>query len=312
MTKPKVVFFGSGAFSLTPLKTLKESGASEIILVVTKPPKPSGRGRRLKKNPVHELAEKMGLGVLHPERVEEALDVLRALEPDLFVVVSFGAILKKETLEIPRMGSINLHPSLLPELRGPAPINRAITKGLERTGVTTILMDEGVDTGPILLQSEVKIDRSWDSLKLFNVLQEEGSKLLVKTIEGWVSGSIEPKPQAGEPSYAPPLRKEEGLIDWKESSWIIERKVKGLKPWPMAYTNLRGRRIIITEAEGVEGEDKEGGLPGTIVELGKTIKVQTGDGILEIKKLKPEGKREMTSKEFTAGRNIDVGERFGN
>ncbi len=310
MVHPKVVFFGSGSFSVKPFRRLLESGLVDVVCIVTKPPKKAGRGRRLVKNPLHAEVEGKSIPVIFPKELGgKTAEFLKKFSPDLFVVVSFGGILKKELLSTPRLGSVNLHPSLLPELRGPSPINRAILLGLDKTGVTTILMDEGIDTGPILLQKEVKIENGWDSLVLHDVLSDLGSELLLETIKGLVEGKVKPRPQTGKSSYAPPLRKEEGVLDWDSPVKLLERKVRGLKPWPMAYTGLKGRRIIITEAKGIEGIH-EGRVPGEVTGVGDEIRVQAEDGILSILRLKPEGKREMSAKEFSAGRNVRVGDIF--
>ncbi len=305
----RIIFFGSDNFSVIPLRKIHESGL-EIVGVVTKPPRVAGRGRRMRETPVKGLAEELGLKIFMPERLDgDFLEVLGSFSPDLFVVAAYGGILKRDYLDLPKKGSINLHPSLLPELRGPAPINWAIIRGFKKTGVTTILMDEGIDTGPILLQREVEIKDDWDSEILSRILADLGGDLLVETIKKWLNGEVSPKPQTGRSSYAPFIKKEDGLIDWKESAVNIVRKVKGLKPWPMAYTFLKGKRLIITDAYySSEGKDV---IPGKVLYLGDSIAVGSGEGLVHIKRLKPEGKREMDAKEFIVGRNIKEGDILG-
>ncbi len=303
---PSIVFFGSDAFSCPCLKSI--SKGFQVKLVVTRAPKRAGRGRKIRKTPVEELAEKLDIPVMHFDDRENVREKLLALSPDFIVLAAFGGILKKEILEIPKFAPLNLHPSLLPELRGASPVNWAILKGLKRTGVTVMVMDEGLDTGPIVLQKGVLIEKDWDSEILSEKLAELGAELMVEAIKGMLRGDLKPKPQEGDPTYAPLLKKEMGLLDWRLPSESLERRVKGLKPWPMAYTFLKGRRIIITKAKSApSSRDAE---PGTVLSVDEFIEVKAGEGSLFIERLKPEGKREMHVKEFLAGRNIAPGDRF--
>ncbi len=301
-----MVFFGSDTFSCPCLRRVSEE--FQVKLVVTRPPKKAGRGKRVRKTPVEELAEELSIPVTHFKDTKKIREELLALKPDFIVLAAFGGVLKKDILEIPKVAPLNLHPSLLPELRGASPVNWAILRGLERTGVTIMVMDEGLDTGPIVLQEEVPIEKNWDSHILSNKLAEIGAELMVEAIRGMLKGNLKPEPQKGEPTYAPPLRKEMGLLDWRLPSESLERRVKGLKPWPMAYTFLKGKRVIITEARGAPSS--KDGEPGVVLSVGELIEVKAGEGSLFIERLKPEGKREMHAKEFLAGRNVVVGDRF--
>jgi len=291
------------------------SSHHEVMGVVTQPDRVAGRGRKKRPSPVKQEALKRGIKVIQPERASDRvfIDEIRVLNPSVIVVVAYGQILKRDLLDIPIYGCINVHASLLPKYRGAAPINWAIINGETQTGVTIMKMDEGMDTGPILLQEEVQIlpDDTAGSLSLR--LSEIGASLLLKALDGLEKGILKPKPQTGEPSYAPMLKKEDGLIDWSWNSIRIFNFVRGMNPWPCAFTYLDGERIKILK---VRVMDKENGdqleTPGTLISHRKReLFVRCGDGYVSIIELQPEGKRAMTATAFIQGRRIKEGSKFG-
>ncbi|RME62548.1 MAG: methionyl-tRNA formyltransferase, partial [Nitrospirae bacterium] len=235
----KIVFFGTPSFAVPTFEVLKDN----IVLVVTQPDKPAGRGHKLKAPPVKELALKNGIEVLQPQSLKDTafLDKLFSVGPDIGVVVAYGKIIPKKILD--RLKCINLHASLLPKYRGAAPVQWAIINGEKTTGVTTMLMDEGLDTGPILMQEEVEILDEDTGESLGKRLSEIGAQLMIKTIQALQEGTIVPKPQEGQPSYAPIIKKTDGLIDWNLPAIRIHNLVRGLYPWPTAYTYLN-RRLL--------------------------------------------------------------------
>ncbi len=310
-SRTNIVFMGSPEFAVPSLKALCQEGY-RIKAVMTQPARPRGRGRRMRPTPVCEFARSRGLEVKEPERLKDTrlVDCLRSLRPDLMVVVAYGKILPREVLSIPGLGCINLHASLLPRWRGAAPVQRAIMAGDTTTGVTTILMDEGMDTGPILLKKEVKIGKEERAGELSERLAHIGAELLVETIGLYVAGSLEPIPQDDRlATYAPLLKKEEGRIDWQRPATELANLVRGLHPWPCAYTYLDGRLIKIHRACAT---DEEGGLPpGRVVKSTRDgIYVSTGKGILVVKELQPEGKTPMGADQFARGYRVDEGTTF--
>ena len=306
-----IVFMGSPEFAVPSLEALYQEGY-QIKAVITQPARPKGRGRRIRPTPVGEFARSRGLEVKEPARLKdtEFLDHLRSLKPQLIVVVAYGKILPREVLSIPGLGCINLHASLLPRWRGAAPVQRAIMAGDTTTGVSTMLMDEGMDTGPILLKKEVKIGKEERAGELSERLARIGAELLVETIGLYVAGGLEPVPQDDRlATYAPLLKKEEGRIDWQRPATELANLVRGLHPWPSAYTYLAGRLIKIHR---VRATDEEGGLPpGRVVKSTEDgIYVSTGDGILVVKELQPEGKTPMGAGQFARGYRVDEGTAF--
>ncbi|GAB4545345.1 MAG: methionyl-tRNA formyltransferase [Thermodesulfovibrionia bacterium] len=304
----RLIFFGTPEFAIPSLRSILDSGI-EVIAVITQTDKQKGRGRRFLPPPVKIEAMAHGLFIIQPASVKDKgfIDRLKALNPDMIIVVAYGKILPSEIIHIPRMGCINLHASLLPKYRGAAPINWAIINGDKVTGVTTMLMDEGMDTGPILLQQRVEIRDDDTAGSLSERLAMEGAMLLIKTIEMVEKGDIRPIPQSGEPSYAPPLKKSDGLIDWSRPARMIYDFIRGVTPWPGAYTFLEGERIIITKVMPMDGE----GRGGFIEEVTKDrLIVGTGNGLLSILELKPEGRSVMDIKSFLQGRGAREGMRF--
>ncbi len=296
----KVLFLGTPSFSLPSLEALhKEVGVS---WVVTQPDRPSGRGMRKRPPPVKELAEKLGIPVFQPESKEELGSIVSELKPDVCIVVAYGMILPKKVLRIPKFGFLNLHPSLLPKFRGPAPIQRVLMAGEEETGNTVILMTERVDAGPILAQEKVRVEEK-DNLKtLSEKLSKKGSELLVKTLMAWVEGRVEPTPQKEEEAtYAPPVREEELRICWLAPSGSVRDRVRGL--YPDAYTYFRGKRIKVLKVSPVEGE----GEPGEVIDERHLI-VACGSGAVKIEELiTPKGRR-VSGEDFCRGYSPKRGE----
>jgi methionyl-tRNA formyltransferase len=306
-----IVFFGTPSYAVPTLEMLISEG-EDLALVVTQPDRIGGRGHRAISPPVKKVAEKRGIEVIQPEdiRKEGFTERLEEIKPEFIVVVAYGRILTKDILRIPPGGCVNVHFSLLPKYRGAAPVQWAIINGEDKTGVTTMLMDEGLDSGDILLQREIEIRRTDNAEALYERLSVTGAELLIRTIEGIRNGSITPVPQSGEPSYAPRLRKEEGLINWTLSADMIFNRIRGLYPWPTAYTYLGGRMIRILRADVLDGR----GNPGEVVQSEKDrLVVATGQGLLELLEVQMEGKRPMEIKPFLqgVGRNIRVGDRLG-
>jgi len=303
----KIIFFGTPSFALPSLKALIDSG-KELLAVVTQPDKKKGRGHILASSPVKEFALSKGIKVFQPDDIRSGsfYNEILKIKPDVIVVVAFGRILPPSILYLPSYGCINLHASLLPKYRGAAPIQWAIINGEQKTGVTTILMNEGLDTGDILMQVEVDIYEEDNADTLSKRLSEVGAELLVKTIDGVKNKVIHPKPQIGVPTYAPPLKKEDGHINWNKTAVEIFNLVRGVYPWPGAYCYLDKKRFKINRVKVVNGS----GIPGRIEKADDELLVGTVRGLISIVEIHPEGKKPMTSKEFLKGRDIKVGSFF--
>ncbi len=308
----KVIFMGTPDFSVGTLEALVEAG-HEVVLAVTQPDKPKGRGKEMQFTPVKECALKYNIPVFQPRRVREAecIEELRKYNADIMVVVAFGQILPKEILEMTPYGCVNVHASLLPKYRGAAPIQWSIIDGEEVTGVTTMQMNEGLDTGDMLLKVEIPIEEKETGGSLNDKLAEAGAKLCVKTLEALQNKTVTPVPQ-GETTtaYAKMLEKQLGNIDWTKSAVEIERLIRGLAPWPSAYTNWNGKVMKIWDAKVVESEnDTNEAQPGAIVKVEKdTFDVQTGDGLLKVRELQIPGKKRMDAGAFLRGYQIKEGE----
>lgn len=304
----KIIFMGTPDFAVGTLKSLLAS-EHEVTAVVTQPDKPKGRGKAMQFTPVKEVAVEAGIPVLQPRRVreQEAIDAIKEIEADAIVVVAFGQIIPKEILTMKRYGCINVHASLLPKYRGAAPIQWAVIDGERESGVTTMQMDEGLDTGDMLLKAVVPLDKDETGGSLFDKLSSTGAKLLLETLEGLEKGSLVPEKQGESPTaYAKMLKKEMGEIDWTKSAVEIERLVRGLNPWPSAYTHLDGKTLKIWQADvEPEGSGKE---PGTVVKVSKGgFGIQTGDGILMVGELQLEGKKRMDAGAFLRGYQVKEG-----
>ncbi len=308
----KVIFMGTPSFALPTFRAIHES-KHELIGVVTRPDKSRGRGRKLGISPVKELAMGLRLPIMQPEttRDEAFMEEVNRRSPDLIVVAAYGRLLTKELLDLPPHGCINVHASLLPKYRGAAPIHWAILNGERRTGITIMKMDEGMETGDILLTQEVEIADEDTAQSLHDRLARVGGSLVIKALDGLERGTIRPVPQDSDmASYAPPLKKEDGLIDWSRDAREIYNRIRGLDPWPGAFTYLRGLRLKIFSGEVIDEEVKD--TPGKVAEVGPDgVKVTTGRGFLEIKEVQLEGRKRMPIREFLIGNEIPLGTRIG-
>lgn len=308
----KIIFMGTPDFSVGTLEALIEAG-HEILLAVTQPDKPKGRGKSMQFSPVKETALKHGIEVYQPSRIREpeCVEYLRKYQPEVIVVVAFGQILSKEILEMPKYGCINVHASLLPKYRGAAPIQWAVLNGEAVSGVTTMRMDEGVDTGDIILKEEVVLDKEETGGSLFERLAGKGAALCVKTLSEIAAGRAVYTPQNHEAAtHTTMIKKQQGSIDWSRPAAELERLVRGLNPWPSAYTSLNGKTLKIWKASVVEKET--GKEPGTIEADKKNIAVQTGRGMLRLEEVQLEGKKRMTTDAFLRGVILETGMILGN
>lgn len=314
----KAVFMGTPDFAVPTLQKMIDMGI-EVTAVVTQPDKAKGRGKKVIYSPVKECALAHDLPVYQPVRIRkepEFIQTLRDMQPDVIVVVAFGQILPKEILDIPRLGCVNVHASLLPKFRGAAPIQWSIIDGEEVTGVTTMLMDVGLDTGDMLLKAEIPMDPKETGGSLHDKLAAVGGELLEKTLIGLEAGTIVPEKQddsqAGE--YARMLDKELGHIDFNQPAVVIERLIRGLNPWPSAYTKFEGKTLKIWSADV---EEDAAGRPspetfGQVVRVGKdAFSVQTGKGLLTIRELQLEGKKRMDTAAFLRGYPVEAGVKLG-
>lgn len=308
---------GTPEFAAVSLKALLES-RHEVVGVVTQPDRPKGRGQKVAFSPVKELALKHNLPVLQPVDLKEPefLKTLASWEADLIVVVAFGRLLSASILNLPPLGCINLHASLLPRYRGATPIQRAIINGEKETGVTTMYMTEKLDAGDIILQERVAIHPEMTAGELHDVLAALGAHLLVRTTDLIEAGQAPRIPQEeARASYAPPIRPEEEEINWEEKAERIVNLIRGMNPIPGAYTWRKGQRLKIYRARIVEEGDKEGGkaVPGEVVAIlpRQGFIVQAGEGQVLVTEVQPPGKRLMTAAEYLRGYSLKVGERLG-
>ncbi len=301
---------GSPEFAVATLDALVSAPDMELVFVVTQPDRPKGRGKKLLPTAVKAYAVEHGLPVVAMTRKDypDVVGRIAGLRPDFVVVASFGVILKKDLLDIPSSGCVNLHASLLPMYRGMSPIQTAILSGDVRTGCTTMMMDEGVDTGDMLLAESLEIAPDDTAGSLEQKLAELGAPLVVKTLREIRSGRVEPRPQDGDSaSHTKRIKKEHGAIDWTAGAEEISRQIRAMLPWPAAFTSLMGKRLIILEACAVP---TEGAAPGIVFSTAPLV-VGTGEGGLEIRAVKVEGKKEMPAKAFLSGYRIKEGDRIG-
>lgn len=312
----RIVFMGTPEFAVPSLRRLAEAGPAEgweVAAVVTQPDRPAGRGKRMAASPVKQAAEALSLDVLQPASLRKepaAVEALASYAPHIIVVAAYGLILPKRVLEIPRFGCINVHASLLPAYRGASPIAAAILEGRKETGVSIMLMDEGMDTGPVLAQVRTAIGAEETAEELSARLAELGAEALVETLPKWLGGEVAPVVQAeleGEPSVVRLIKKEQGEIDWTRPAAEIERMVRAYTPWPGAYTTWQGEVFKVWRAKAVAGE----AAPGTVTTTAEGPAVGTGAGLLLLLVVQPAGKRQMEARSFVNGAAGFVGGRLG-
>lgn len=308
----KVVFMGTPDFAVGTLKKLIES-RHEVLAVVTQPDKPKGRGKAMQFPPIKEVAVEAGITVYQPKRVREPefLETLKALSPDVVVVVAFGQIIPQAVLDVPKLGCLNVHGSLLPKYRGAAPIQWAVIDGESESGVTIMRMDAGLDTGDMITTRVVKLEEKETGGSLFDKLSQAGADLLTETLDQLEAGTVtyEKQPAESSTDYARMLKKEDGQIDWNRSAAELERLIRGLNPWPSAYTHLDGKTLKIWMADADEGNS--GLEPGTVAEVTRnTVKVQTGDGMLSLLEVQLEGKKKMPVDAFLRGCQLEAQSRL--
>ena len=297
-----LIFMGTPAFAVPSLERLHES-RHKVVLVVTQPDKPSGRGKKLKKSEVKEKAEELGLEIFQPDKIknEENIEVLKSYKPDAIVVVAYGQILSKDILNLPRLGCINVHASLLPKLRGAAPLNWALIKGEKKTGITTMLMNEGLDTGDMLLKAEVEIDENMNVGDLHDILMHKGADLLLETLEKLEKNELSPQKQDDSlSSYAPMINKEDRIINWKLPAKDIHNLIRGLSPWPTAYFTMDEDTVKVYKASYIN--DDSDYQPGYVIKANKDgIFVKAGEGAVILKEIQMPGKNKMPVEAFLRG-----------
>jgi methionyl-tRNA formyltransferase len=305
----RLIFLGTPAFAVPTLERIVNAG-HQVLCAVTQPDRPSGRGQQLAAPPVKIAAQKFGIPVYQPERVRgpEAVDHLRSLAPDGMVVVGYGQIIPQSVIDIPPLGIINVHASLLPKYRGAAPVQWAIVNGETRTGVTTMRIDAGLDTGDMLLKAEAEIGLEESAIGLGERLAVLGGDLLVKTLEGLDKGTITPlKQDAAQATYAPILKKEDGRIDWGLPAQAIHNRVRGFQPWPGAFTAFRGHKLHIWKSHT---ERPQCGTPGRIGKL-KPLTICCGSGSLELREVQLEGRKRVSATEFVNGQRLTENDVLG-
>lgn len=308
----RIVYMGTPDFAVDALKALLDS-KHEVVGVFTQPDKPKGRGKAMQFPPVKEVAVGAGIPVYQPQRVRDAQAVqnIRELNPDVIVVVAFGQLIPQEILDLAPYGCINVHGSLLPKYRGAAPIQWAVIDGEAQSGVTTMQMDAGLDTGDMLLKKVVSLEEKETGGSLFDKLSKAGAELLIETLDALEKGTVTPQKQGDSPTpYAKMLKKEMGVIDWNRSAAEIERLIRGLNPWPSAYTKMKEKTLKIWQADVLTQEmtEIEKTAPGTVIKAAKDhLWIQTGEGVLAVKELQLEGKKRMDTGAFLRGFQIEEG-----
>lgn len=306
----RIVFMGTPEFAVPCLQKLIDCG-HEITGVFTQPDKPQGRKMILTPPPVKALALENGLTVYQPLKTKDgtALEMLKEANPELVIVVAYGKILPKEILEFPKYGCINIHASLLPKLRGAAPIQWSVINGCEKTGVTSMQMDEGLDTGDMLITSELEIGENETAGELHDRVSALGAEVLEQTIAALQNGELKPEKQNhAEFTYAPMLSKELSPIDWNLPAREVHNKIRGLSPWPSATAVLNGKKVKIHRSVLVS---EKGGAAGEVAENGKRLVVACGDGeCIEILNVQAEGKKAMSAADFMRGNPVNIGDKF--
>ncbi|MCA9484998.1 MAG: methionyl-tRNA formyltransferase [Nitrospina sp.] len=306
-----LVFMGTPDFAVPTLKRLHASSHT-VMAVVTQPDKPRGRGRQMEPTPVKAYAQSQGLTVWQPVKASapESVEPIAALEPDVIVVIAYGQILRQNLLDVPRHFCMNIHASLLPKYRGAAPINWSIINGDAETGVTTMKMDAGMDTGDMLLKAVLPIEPHFTAQHVHDRLSEMGGDLAVETLDRLQAGDLTPEPQdSSQATMAPKLKKEDGLIDWNQPAQVIHNRVRGLEPWPGTYTFCNNKRWRLGQTEIAAGDAAD--TPGTVARVSSYgIEVGTAQGRLILREIQPEGKKRMDVKSFLAGHAVEAGDRL--
>lgn len=303
----KIVYMGTPDFAVPSLENIVKAG-HRVEAVFTQPDKPKGRGYTMTPPPVKVCAENLGIKVFQPSTLKdgEAYEILKNIAPDAIVVVAYGKILPKNILNLPKLGCINVHGSLLPKYRGAAPIQWAVLNGEEQTGVTTMFMSEGLDTGDMLLKSKTEIDKNETAGDLHDRLSRMGADLITETLAKLEAGELTPEKQDDEDScYASMLDKSLCPVDWSKTAQQVHNKVRGLNPWPIAVSSVNGKKVKIYKTRVL---DKHG-IAGDVIDT-KPLTVACGDGAVEILELQPEGKKRMTSDDFVRGYRIEKGTVF--
>lgn len=308
----KLVFCGTPQFAVPSLEKLVQSGF-DVCLVVSQPDRPQGRGMELTASPVKQSASRLGLPLAQPDKIkknQEFQQQLVSLQPDGIIVVGYGRIIPPWMLQLPRLGNINVHASLLPRYRGAAPIQWAIASGETVTGVTTMRLDEGLDTGDILLQQEISIQPDDTAVTLAPRLASLGADLLIETLHDLERGTISPLPQdSSRATLAPILKKEDGIIDFTRTAAEIHNRLRGFQPWPGAYTQFRGKNLKVVAAQ--PAQESLADAPGALAIRGDRLLVGCSAGtVLELVQVQPEGKKAITAREFISGYRPKEGELF--
>ena len=317
----RVVFMGTPAFAVPTLQCLLDSEFS-VVGVVCQPDRPSGRGKKVSWGPIKELAMAHSLPLIQPEKMKAPplFETLQSWNPDVIVVAAFGRILPKTILDLPPMKCLNVHGSLLPKYRGAAPIQWAVMNGEQETGITIMLMDEGMDTGAILRQGAVRISPEETAGELADRLAGMGGPLLVQTLRDWVGGKVEAQPQNDQDAtMAPILKKEDGRIDWTQPASVIADRIRGLSPWPGGFSFFQGERWgiwkvrVATEEfdQTSQSSASSNPVPGEVLAVSKAgIRVETGQGALDLLELQPANKKRMKIADYVAGHRVERGVRF--
>lgn len=310
----KIIYMGTPDFAVPPLRALAENGY-EIAAVITQPDKPKGRGKTLMPTPVKEEAMKHDIPVYQPVKVRdpEFMQILEEIRPDLIVVAAFGQIIPKALLDLPKFGCINIHASLLPKYRGAAPIQQAVIDGEKESGVTIMRMGTGIDTGDMISKIVVPLAKEETGGSLFDKLALAGAELLIETLPSIIDGTAayEKQPEESPTPYAAMITKQMGCMDFAKSAIELERLVRGMNPWPSAYTSLNGKTLKVWRSEAAASNDREA-EPGTVLQIDRAgIHVACADGILILKEVQLEGKKRMDTDAFLRGYRLEEGTVLG-
>ena len=309
----KVILTASGTFALPSLEIMAARLSPDNLLVISQPDRRRGRGRQYQPTPIKQRALELGLSVITPEKIgsQEDIEISSKFAADFLVVIDYGQLIPHSLITLPHQAAINLHPSLLPKHRGPAPIAWSLLMGDSITGVTTQLLADRIDCGDILLQRKTEIKASETSIQLTERLQKLGAELLWETLEKWQAGLIKPVPQDNDQaSYAPKLHKKDGLLDWKQDAHELERRIRALNPWPGTFTFWRGKRLKVLAATIIPIEMDKAPAPGTTQVSEERLYAACGRGFIQITKVQPEGRQPQNSSDFLRGHHLTTGEQF--